>query len=128
MLAHPRGQAVILELGQNDCGMSTLENTRASLDQILAHLAEKQIPVLVVGTAAYDFCGPDYVAAFPEIFRALAAKYGDLLYPDFKDGVTGHAELLQGDGDHANSDGEAVVVEKMLPSVEALIARVDEAH
>ena len=126
LLAEPAGHAVILELGQNDCGRFTLDQTRANLDGILAELAANKIPVLVVGTAAYGYCGADYIAAFPEVFRGLAAKYGDLLYPDFKEGVTGHLELIGPDGDHANSAGEAVVVERMLPSVLKLIDRVEK--
>ena len=79
LLAEPAGHAVILELGQNDCGPITLDQTRANLDGILAELAARKIPVLVVGTAAYGYCGADYIAAFPEVFRGLAAKYGELL-------------------------------------------------
>jgi acyl-CoA thioesterase I len=124
LLAKPAGHALILELGQNDCRRFTLDQTRANLDGILAELAAKKIPVLVVGTAAYGYCGADYIAAFPEVFRGLAAKYGDLLYPDFKEGVTGHSELIGSDGDHPNSAGEAIVVERMLPSVLELIDRV----
>ena len=76
-------------------------------------------PVLFRGVA-------EMPAAFPEVFRGLAAKYGDLLYPDFKEGVTGHSELIGRDGDHANSAGEAIVVERMLPSVLELIDRVEK--
>src|SRR4051794_8548428 len=67
LLADPAGHAVILELGQNDCGRLTLDQTRANLDGILGALAEKKIPVLLVGTAAYGHCGAEYVAAFPEV-------------------------------------------------------------
>jgi len=126
LLADPTGHAVILELGQNDCGRLTLDQTRANLDGILAALAEKKIPVLVVGTAAYGHCGAEYVAAFPDVFRGLSSKYGDLLYPDFKEGVTGHPELTSADRDHPNSAGEAVIVERMLPSVLELICRVEK--
>jgi acyl-CoA thioesterase-1 len=56
----------------------------------------------------------------------LAKQYGLILYPDFKDGVSGHAELIQSDEDHPNTAGEAVIVEKILPSVEALIADVTQ--
>jgi acyl-CoA thioesterase-1 len=124
LLANPAGHAVILELGQNDCGRFAIGQTRANLDGIVAALVEKGIPVLVVGTAAYDYCGKDYAADFPGLFQYLSTKYGELLYADFKDGVTGHPELLQADGDHPNSAGEAVVVERMLPSVLALMERV----
>ena len=126
LLAEPAGHAVILELGQNDCLLFNLDTTRANLDGILSELAAKKIPVLVVGTAAYGYCGAEYIAAFPEVFRGLAVKYGDLLYLDFKEGVTGHPELIGSDGDHANSAGEAVVVERMLPSVLKLIDRVEK--
>ena len=126
-LAGPNTVA-ILELGSNDClqlpKRMPLAVTQANLDQILAQLTAKQIPVLVVGTAAYAGCGADYAAQFAQIFVDLAAKYGALLYPEFKTGVLDHTDLLQSDLDHPNAVGEAVVVTNMLPVVEQLIARV----
>jgi acyl-CoA thioesterase-1 len=53
LLAEPAAHAVILELGQNDCLRFNLDATRENLDGILAELAARKIPVLVVGTAAY---------------------------------------------------------------------------
>lgn len=124
MQAGPANQVVIVELGQNDCGLLDLDHTRANLDQILGILADKRVPVLVVGTAAYGYCGPAYAEPFSKIFSDLAAKHGDLLYADFKEGVTGHPELLQLDYDHPNAAGEAIIVRNMLPMVEALLAQV----
>lgn len=122
--ASPANQVVIVELGQNDCGLLDLDHTRANLDQLLGILAEKRVPVLVVGTAAYAYCGPAYAEPFSKIFSELAAKHGDLLYADFKEGVTGHPELLQFDNDHPNAAGEAIIVRNILPVVEALLAQV----
>ncbi|RAZ89137.1 arylesterase [Mesorhizobium hawassense] len=130
--ANPVGRAVIVELGQNDCARIDLAQTRANLDQILTILAQKRIPVLVVGTAAYDFCssalsaghGADYAGPFSKMFSELADKHGDLLYPDFKEGVTGHPELLQADRDHPNAAGDAIIARNMLPIVQALLARI----
>src|SRR5262245_16951362 len=122
--ASPANHAVIVELGGNDCGRMDLDHTRANLDQILSILAQKRIPVLVVGTAAYDRCGADYADPFSKMFSELATKHGDLLYPDFKEGVTGHSELLQWDDDHPNAAGDAIIARNMLPMVEALLARV----
>lgn len=120
-------RAVILELGSNDCGRYTLEETQASLDAVLAELANRQIPVLVVGTTAYDTCPikdrPDYPARYVQMFADLAAKYGDLYYRDFKEGVSGHPDLMQSDRDHPNRDGDAVIVANMLPIVRELVAR-----
>ncbi|WP_206520442.1 GDSL-type esterase/lipase family protein [Mesorhizobium sp. M1A.T.Ca.IN.004.03.1.1] len=130
--ANPANHAVILELGQNDCARIKLDETRANLDHILALLAEKRVPVLVVGTAAYDYCssalyaghGADYAGPFSRMFSELATKHGDLLYPDFKEGVTGHPELLQADRDHPNAAGDAIIVTNMLPVVQTLLARI----
>lgn len=126
--AAPEGEAVILELGANDCTSFGVDKTHANLDQILFQLAKKHIPVLIVGTEPYTFCAglqnAEYPTAYRRIFPDLAKQYGVILYPDFKDGVSGHPELIQSDEVHPNTAGEAVIVEKILPSVEALISQV----
>ena len=131
-LAGPQGQAlvdspdhhaVILEIGQNDCGSLKLDATRAYIDSILSALASKAIPVLVVGTRAYPWCGTDYAPAFKMMFSDLAAKYGDLLYPDFKSGIEDNLDLLASDHDHPNEAGEAIIAANILPLVDALILR-----
>ena len=78
--ASPANHVVIVELGQNDCARIDLDHTRANLDQILSILAQKRVPVLVVGTAAYGYCGADYAEPFSKMFSELATKHGDLLY------------------------------------------------
>src|SRR5438445_1113331 len=126
--ASPANHVVIIELGQNDCARIDLDHTRANLDQLLGILADKRVPVLVVGTAAYDYCsyrnGADYAELFSKMFSELATKHGVLLYADFKEGVTGHPELLQADKDHPNAAGDAIIVRNMLPTVRALLAQV----
>ena len=126
-LETPGRLAVVLELATNDCGILGMDETRSNLDQILTVLAGKSIPILIVGAAPYhDDCGSEYAQRFPSMLQELADKYGATLYPDFKDGVTGHAELLQADGEHVNAAGDAIVVTRMLPSIEALIARAEK--
>jgi acyl-CoA thioesterase I len=128
VLATAPMHAVIVELGQNDCRRYTLEETRAALDSMLARFAEAHIPALVVDTAPYDHCEraarPNYNALYVQMFADLASKYGYLYYRDFKDGVTGHPDLMQHDHDHPNAQGDAVIVAKMLPVVQELVARV----
>jgi len=130
LLAAPTSQAVILELGGNDCTRFGVEKTRSNLDQIVSQLAKKRVPVLLVGTEPYAYCvrfqGANYPVAYRQIFPDLARQYSVILYPDFKDGVSGHPELLQSDGDHPNGTGEAIIVEKMLPFVETLITQVTQ--
>ena len=127
ILAQPQHHAVILELGQNDCGFGIpLAKTEANLDGILSLLTQRGIPVLIVGTLAYDWCGADYATEFPKIFQRLASKYNQPLYPDFKDGIEGKTDLLRRDADHPNAAGEAIIVGRMLPALIDLLKRVSE--
>ena len=122
----PQGtDAVILELGANDMlrGFKP-EVTRATLDSILQRLTQRHIVVLLCGMRAAPNLGGDYAKAFEPIYPELAAKYGSLLYPFFLDGVAGNLGLLQADGLHPNATGAGIIVEKILPKVEELIARV----
>jgi acyl-CoA thioesterase I len=49
-------------------------------------------------------------------------KHGAILYPFLLDGVAAEANLNQPDGTHPNAEGVAIIVERIVPSVEALIA------
>jgi acyl-CoA thioesterase I len=116
--------AVIVELGANDMlrGFKP-ELTRAALDAILQRLTARHIAVLLCGMRAAPNLGADYVSSFEAIYPALAAKYGTLLYPFFLDGAAGNLSLLQGDGMHPNAAGVDVIVQRILPKVEELIAQ-----
>jgi len=122
----PQGtDAVILELGANDMlrGFKP-EVTRATLDSILQRLTQRHIVVLLCGMRAAPNLGGEYASAFEPIYPELAAKYGALLYPFFLDGVAGNLNLVQADGLHPNATGVGIIVERILPKVEELIARV----
>lgn len=116
--------AAIMELGAND-GLRGLPPAaaRANLDVILTKLKAKGIQVLVAGIPAPRNWGDAYVRAFDPMFAELAAKHDALLYPFFLDGVALNASLNLPDGLHPNARGVAVVVERILPKVEELIAR-----
>jgi len=116
--------AVIVELGSNDAlrGVDP-KITRQALDAILGRLAERKLPVLLAGMMAPPNLGPDYGASFNGMYREIADRHGALLYPFFLDGVAAEARLNQPDGMHPNAAGVAVIVERILPSVEALIGR-----
>lgn len=116
--------AVIVELGANDMlrGIAP-QITRNALDAILRRLTARHIAVLLCGMRAAPNLGPEYVRNFESIYPALAAKYGVALYPFFLDGVTADQSLKQADGLHPNAAGIGVIVERILPKVEELIAR-----
>ena len=114
---------VIVALGGND-GLRGLDpaETRANLGAILARLKEGKIPVLLAGMKAPRNLGPEYEAAFNGAWPELAKRYGAVLYPFFLDGVALDPALNQPDLIHPNAAGVAVIVERILPYVEKLLA------
>lgn len=120
---------VILELGANDM-LRALDpgRTKADLDAILTRLGARKIPVLVTGMLAARNLGSDYTARFDALFPDLAKAHGALLYPFFLDGVATDPALNQADGLHPNARGVDVIVARILPSVEALIAEARTRH
>jgi acyl-CoA thioesterase I len=124
----PEGtDAVILELGANDALRGIDPATaRKNLDEILAKLKARNIDVLLAGMSSPQNWGADYADDFNTIYKDLSAKYGTLLYPFFLDGIALKPELNLSDGLHPTGKGVAVIVDRILPSVEVLLARVAE--
>ena len=122
----PEGtDAVMLELGANDMLRAIKpEVTQGALDAIVRRLTERHIEVLLCGMRAAPNLGAEYGQAFERIYPELAAKYNVLLYPFFLDGVAGDLRLLQHDGLHPTAKGIDTIVERILPKVKELVARV----
>jgi acyl-CoA thioesterase I len=122
----PEGtDAVIVELGANDMlrGIKP-QVTRHALESIVRRLTDRHIAVLLCGMRAAPNLGADYGQSFESIYPEIAAKYGALLYPFFLDGVAADPGRLQHDGMHPTAAGVDVIVGRILPKVEELIARV----
>ena len=90
---------------------------------MLTRLAAARVAVLLAGMKAPPNLGSEYSTKFDAIFPRLARKHGVAFYPFFLDGVAARPELNQEDGIHPNALGVAVIVERILPHVKALIAR-----
>ncbi len=116
--------AVIVELGANDAlrGLDP-SITRKALSDIVKRLKARGQAVLVAGMKAPPNLGDEYAAQFDGIYRELATVEEVLIYPFFLDGVAADPALNLADGIHPSADGVARIVEKILPSVEALIAQ-----
>ncbi|MBY6264727.1 arylesterase [Azospirillum sp. 412522] len=114
--------AAIVELGANDMlrGLDPGQ-ARANLDAILKTLKERRIPTLLAGMFASPSLGKPYTDQFNAIYPDLAKTYDVPLYPFFLDGVALQQALIQPDGLHPNAQGVAVIVERILPSVTALL-------
>lgn len=109
---------VIVELGANDMlrGLPVAQ-ARANLDEVLAELGRRHIPVLLVGMRAAPNLGPDYAGPFDAMYPALARAHRVPLYPFFLDGVAANRALIQHDGLHPNAAGVAVIVGRIVPAV-----------
>ncbi|HWP14095.1 MAG TPA: arylesterase [Xanthobacteraceae bacterium] len=126
----PEGtDAVILELGANDALRGAdPKATHAALEGIIRKLKERKIEILLAGMLAPRNLGPDYSAAFDAIYPELAAEHGLILYPFILDGVAGDAALNQADGLHPTAAGVDIMVSRILPRAEELVARVRAAR
>lgn len=119
-----RPDVAIVALGGND-GLRGIDPaaTHANLDAILKRLGELNIPALLAGMLAPPNLGAEYGEAFREVYARLARAHDVVFYPFFLEGVAAEPALNQPDGIHPNARGVAVMVERILPHVEALIAR-----
>jgi acyl-CoA thioesterase-1 len=118
--------ALIVELGGNDMlrGMKP-EATKTTLAAILDKARAAHLPVLLAGMRAAPNLGGEYSGEFSVIYSALAKSYNVSLYPFFLDGVAGDPKLDQPDGLHPNAQGVEIIVQKILPSVEALLKQAN---
>lgn len=124
----PEVDAVILELGANDMlrGLDPAQ-AKENLDQMLAAITARDLPVLIAGMRAPPNYGADYQAAFDGMYGELAEKYAVPLYPFFLQGLGSNvsiyalSQLMQADGLHPNADGVALIVADIGPHVLDLI-------
>ena len=125
----PDTEAVIVELGANDAlrGIDP-KLTTSALDAILKKLDERHIAVLLAGMKAPRNMGADFARDFDAIYPALASTHRLVFYPFFLDGVVTDPKLNQGDGLHPNAAGVDVIVSRILPRVEELVARARAAR
>ncbi|MEM9707777.1 MAG: arylesterase [Pseudomonadota bacterium] len=115
---------LIVALGGNDLlrGLDPAAS-RANLKGILEAAGARDLPVLLVGMEAPGNFGPEYKAAFDNMYPELAAEFGALHFPNFLQGL---AELedraaaietyFQADRIHPNRDGVALIVAAMGPA------------
>jgi acyl-CoA thioesterase I len=121
----PDTHAVIVELGANDMlrGLAPAL-TEKNLRLIIERLQAKGVEVMLAGMLATPNLGPLYESRFNRLYPQLAEEYGLVFYPFFLDGVAANPKLNLDDRIHPNRAGIAVIVEKILPTVERLLARI----
>ena len=122
----PQGtRAVIVELGANDAlrGIDP-KITRQALSDIVSRLKTRGIAVMLCGMLAPPNYGADYAARFNAIYPELSKTFGVPLYAFFLEGVAADARLNQKDGIHPTAEGVDIIVQNILPTVEALLGAI----
>ncbi len=120
-----RPAIVILELGGNDGlrGLS-LHETQANLERIIQQLQQASVTVVLAGMKLPPNYGQDYTAGFETLYQTVAQRYHLTRIPFFLDGVAGSSSLNQADGIHPTGEGYRLIVEKVFPALEPLLARI----
>ena len=115
----------LVELGAND-GLRGLDPAamQASLATILDRLAAHHVPTLLSGMYAPPNLGKSYDDAFRTVFDTLSRRPGLLYDPFFLQDVALDPSLKQADGLHPTAKGVAIIVARLLPLVERLLAEV----
>ncbi len=113
---------VILEFGGND-GLRGLpvSTTRANLDQMIAALQKAGAKILLAGMTLPPNYGPDYIHSFEAVYKDLAKHYGLALIPFLLRGVGGNPALMQRDGIHPTADGNRIVAQNVIESLQPLL-------
>jgi acyl-CoA thioesterase-1 len=116
---------VILELGANDMlrGQSPA-TAKTNLDAMIADFQKRGSRVLLAGMLAQPNLGAAYVREFNNIYPSLAKARGVPLYPFFMDGVAAVKGLQLDDGLHPTAKGVQVIVQRIMPKVEAELKKI----
>ncbi len=126
-------QAVIVTIGGNDYlrGIDP-DTSRQNIAGILQVLQDRALPTLLNGIPAPANFGPQYQAKVRALYPELAAEFGTIFNPNYFAAITPmgavvpDAKFLQADLTHPNAEGVELIVEKLGPLVQTLLAQIPE--
>lgn len=120
--AHPA--VAVVEFGGND-GLRglPLEQTRKNLDAVLTALNNAHIKVLLAGITLPPNYGPDYITAFDQVYRDLAAKHHVAFVPMIYKDLVNVPGTIQGDGIHPTAKGSEIIAKTLLPVLRPLLRK-----
>jgi acyl-CoA thioesterase-1 len=120
VLLHP--EVVIVEFGGND-GLRGLppDQTRRNLDQVLTTLEAARIKVLLAGITLPPNYGADYIHAFEQVFRDLAAKHHSAFVPMIYKDLINVPGTIQQDGIHPTAKGSQILANTLFPALKPLL-------
>ena len=118
---------LVVELGGNDALRGQpLENTEKNLTKIVRLGQRSGALVVLLGMDVPTNYGPDYTAAFAELYPRIAEDSGAVLVPGFVRDLGSDPTLLQPDGLHPTAEGQRRLAEKLLPTLVEVIEQRQE--
>jgi acyl-CoA thioesterase-1 len=122
MLLHP--EIVIVEFGGND-GLRGLppDQTRRNLDTVLATLEAAHIKILLAGITLPPNYGGDYIHAFEQVFRDLAAQHQIAFVPMIYKDLAHVPGTIQEDGIHPTAKGSQIIADTLFPALKPLLKK-----
>jgi acyl-CoA thioesterase-1 len=122
MLLHP--EIVIVEFGGND-GLRGLppDQTRRNLDTVLTTLEAAHIKILLAGITLPPNYGGDYIHAFEQVFRDLAAQHQIAFVPMIYKDLAHVPGTIQEDGIHPTAKGSQIIADTLFPALKPLLKK-----
>ena len=119
---HP--EVVIVEFGGND-GLRglPLDQSRKNLDQVLTALEAAHIRVLLAGITLPPNYGQQYIQAFEQLFKDMAAKHHPAFVPMIYKDLVHVPGTIQGDGIHPTVKGSEIIAQTLLPALKPLLKK-----
>jgi acyl-CoA thioesterase-1 len=119
---HPA--VVIVEFGGND-GLRGVPpgQTRRNLDTVLTALENAHVRVLLAGITLPPNYGRDYIEAFNQVFRDLAAQHHTAFVPMIYRDLVNVPGTIQPDGIHPTAKGSEIIANTILPALTPLLKK-----
>jgi acyl-CoA thioesterase I len=117
----------ITELGINDAFRGVpIDEIRTNLQRIIDKVKARNpnVRVVIAGMQFPNYTAADYVSAFGNMFREIAAKNQAALVPYLLEGVAGEPSLNLADGIHPNAAGQRILAENVWRVLEPIAREV----
>src|SRR5690625_35301 len=123
LLERHRHDLVVVILGGND-GLRGLapNQTEDNLADVIekGKAADARVALMQIRMPAN--MGPVYIQRFESVFPRLAESLNVQLLPFFLDGIFDRPGMMQADGIHPTAEAQSLMLEALLPALEALLA------
>lgn len=124
LLAQHSPNVVVIELGAND-GLRgfPLKLLRENLSQLVNLSQDAGAEVVLVAMEIPPNYGTRYTSGFRQSFADVAQNTGSTLSPFLLDGVATNPAMMQDDGIHPRAEAQPMLVQTILPTIEAVLAQ-----